>query len=97
MAAVLDSETIVEALADLEGWEFSEHAIAKEFVFGSFPEAMSFMIRVGFVAEHQNHHPEMTNVYNRVRIRLTTHDAENQVTQRDLDVAEAIERFNWAN
>ena len=50
-------------------------ALTKTFTFGSFREALSFMVRVGFEAEAMNHHPEWTNVYNCVFIRLSTHDA----------------------
>ncbi len=67
----------------------------KTFVFGSFREALSFMVRVGFEAEALNHHPEWSNVYNRVVIRLTTHDAGNKVTTSDLELARRIEGISW--
>ena len=67
----------------------------KTFVFGSFREALSFMVRVGFEAEALNHHPEWGHVYNRVVIRLTTHDAGNKVTTSDLELARRIEGISW--
>ena len=67
----------------------------KTFVFGSFREALSFMVRVGFEAEALNHHPEWSNVYNRVVIRLTTHAAGNKVTTSDLELARRIEGISW--
>lgn len=67
----------------------------KTFVFGSFREALSFMVRVGFEAEALNHHPEWSNVYNRVVIRLTTHDAGNKVTTSDLELVRRIEGISW--
>ena len=73
---------------DLE-WEITDHAIQKEFVFENFIEAFGFMSRVAILAEKQNHHPEWSNVYNRINITLTTHDAGG-VTKKDLRLAEAI-------
>ncbi len=73
---------------DLE-WEIIDDAIQKEFVFEDFIEAFGFMSRVAILAEKQNHHPEWSNVYNRVNITLTTHDAGG-VTKKDLRLAESI-------
>jgi 4a-hydroxytetrahydrobiopterin dehydratase len=53
------------------------------------------MMRVAFEAEDLDHHPEWTNVYDRVSIRLTTHHADNKVTAKDLELARRIERINW--
>lgn len=69
--------------------------MVKEFSFGSFREAISFMVRVSFEAETRDHHPEWTNVYDRVVIRLSTHAAGRRVTHRDVDLAQQIERINW--
>ncbi|HUR81968.1 MAG TPA: 4a-hydroxytetrahydrobiopterin dehydratase, partial [Thermoanaerobaculia bacterium] len=62
----------------------------REFRFADFTEAFSFMTAVAFAAEKRNHHPDWTNVYNRVAIRLTSHDAGG-VTDRDYDLAKAID------
>ena len=56
---------------------------------------MSFIVRMAFYAEQHNHHPDLRNVYNRIELRLTTHDAGNRITERDVKLAKAIERFVW--
>jgi len=71
-------------------WEITNRSIQKEFVFKNFIEAFGFMSRVAILAEKQNHHPEWSNVYNKVNITLTTHDAGG-VTEKDLKLASAIE------
>ncbi|MEM7681521.1 MAG: 4a-hydroxytetrahydrobiopterin dehydratase [Planctomycetota bacterium] len=91
----LTAEAVEEALAKLPGWAHRGDVLTKEFQFSDFREAMSFIVRVGFAAESQGHHPELFNVYNKVTIGLTTHDAGGKVTQNDVDLAEAIEGFNW--
>jgi 4a-hydroxytetrahydrobiopterin dehydratase len=83
------------ALAGLPGWICEKDALAKTFQFGSFREAMSFMMRVAFEAEQRNHHPEWTNVYNRVAVRLNTHDAGGKVTAKDVDLARKIQAISW--
>ncbi|AKH42401.1 4a-hydroxytetrahydrobiopterin dehydratase [Altererythrobacter atlanticus] len=81
-----------EALADLSGWSLREDglAIERRFKFRDFSEAFGFMTRVALIAESQNHHPEWSNVYNRVEITLTTHDAGG-LSQRDVKAAQAID------
>jgi 4a-hydroxytetrahydrobiopterin dehydratase len=69
-------------------------SIHQSFTFKSFPEAFSFMTHVAFLAEKMDHHPNWSNVYNKVEITLTTHDAGG-VTQKDLDLAKAITDFAW--
>lgn len=95
MSKALSSEAIATALAELPGWTLAGTALQKDFVFAHFREAISFLVRLSFEAEALNHHPEIQNVYNRVSLRLTTHDAGNQVTDLDLALARAIEAFNW--
>ncbi|MEM7170141.1 MAG: 4a-hydroxytetrahydrobiopterin dehydratase [Pseudomonadota bacterium] len=82
------------ALAELPGWTPQEgrDAIAKSFKFKSFNQAWGFMNRVALAAEKMDHHPEWFNVYNRVEITLTTHDCDG-LSQKDLKLAQAIERF----
>jgi len=79
----------------LPGWSFEDDSLVKAFQFGSFREAVSFIVRLAFEAEQRDHHPEITNVYNRVEIRLRTHDAGNKVTKSDLTLARAIEDLSW--
>jgi 4a-hydroxytetrahydrobiopterin dehydratase len=70
------------------GWHQEEkrNAITREFVFPNFNRAFAFMTQVALAAEKADHHPEWSNVYNKVRVTLTTHDAGG-VTQKDLDLA----------
>lgn len=91
----LSREEIDRALRDLPGWSFEEDQLRKTFTFESFREAVSFIVRMAFYAEELDHHPELHNVYNRVRIALTTHDAGDKVTEMDLALARAIEDFAW--
>ena len=86
---------INEALRALPGWKFDRDALAKEFKFGTFKEALSFMVRVGFEAEAMDHHPDWTNVYNRVAVRLNTHDAGGKVTAKDAALAKKIQALSW--
>ena len=93
MSEPLSENEINEAIDELEGWSFSNDKISKEYKFSDFREAMAFMVRVGFEAEEQVHHPEIFNVYNTVSISLQTHDAGAKVTAKDVDLAKAIERI----
>ena len=95
MAKSLSALEIAEALSVLPGWTVEEEALSKGFKFASFREAMSFMVRVSFEAEAMDHHPEWTNVYNRVVIRLNTHDAGGKVTAKDVALAGKIQAISW--
>ncbi len=79
-------------LAALQGWKKvrGREAIFKSFRFRNFNEAFGFMTRVALMADRMDHHPEWFNVYNRVDVTLTTHDAGG-VTERDIALAEFIE------
>ncbi|NLR70652.1 4a-hydroxytetrahydrobiopterin dehydratase [Novosphingobium sp. ERN07] len=81
-------------LAQFPQWthEPQRDAIVREFRFADFVEAFGFMTRVALLAEKADHHPEWSNVYNRVTILLTTHDADG-LSVRDADMAEAIEKL----
>ena len=72
-------------------WKEENDKLNKEFDFKNFVEAWGFMTRVALIAEQQNHHPEWSNVYNRVNISLSTHDAGNKVTENDHQLARAID------
>ena len=74
----------------MKDWNFDNNAIVKEFKFDSFSQTLGFIVQVGLLAEKQNHHPKCTNIYDRVHIRLTTHDAKG-IIKKDLDLAKAIE------
>ncbi|SEF67284.1 4a-hydroxytetrahydrobiopterin dehydratase [Flavobacterium urumqiense] len=83
-------EKIQHQLEDLKDWKFVDNAIEKKFKFLDFTQALGFIVQVGLMAEKRNHHPEIFNVYNKVSIRLNTHDA-NGVTEKDFDLAKAID------
>ncbi|QKV19924.1 4a-hydroxytetrahydrobiopterin dehydratase [Oricola thermophila] len=89
----LDDAAVAAALEALDGWAVSQDgtAIRKTFRFGSFRKAFAFMTEIAMVAEKMNHHPEWFNVYSRVDVTLTTHDAGG-VTERDIALAEAMNR-----
>ncbi len=79
-------------LSELDNWTFFKDGIEKEFLFKDFNQALAFIVQLGMLAEKHNHHPELHNVYNRVSVRLTTHDA-NGVTFKDFDLAKAIDKL----
>lgn len=95
MSKPLSPAKIGVAQKKLPGWTHERDALAKSFKFGSFREAISFMTRVAFEAEDMDHHPEWTNVYNRVAIRLNTHDAGGKVTAKDVELAQRIQKISW--
>lgn len=74
-------------------WITRDNALVKTFVFDDFVAALAFVQRVGELAELAQHHPDITINYNKVNLRLQTHDAGNVVTQKDVDLAEAIDQL----
>ena len=86
----LDDSTIEKKLLHFPDWEFNKNAIHAEFEFDNFKDCFSAMSRIAFECEAQNHHPDWTNVYNVLKISLSTHDAGG-VTQKDFNLASAIE------
>ena len=91
MAERLSAEARKSALQGLSGWSEApgREAIAKTFTFKDFNEAFGFMARAALAAEKLDHHPEWSNVYNKVEVTLATHDAGG-VTQLDIDLAKAM-------
>ena len=85
-------ESIQTELKVLKDWKFINNGIEKNFKFLDFTQAVGFIVQVGFIAEKHNHHPELFNVYNKVTIRLTTHDAGG-ITDKDVDLAKEIEKI----
>ena len=73
-------------------WTEQNDTLLRTFKFNNFIEAFSFMTEVAFHAEKQNHHPNWSNVYNSVVIELNTHDAGNTVTDKDHQLAAAIDK-----
>lgn len=74
-------------------WKVENNTLKKDFEFKSFIDAFAFMTQVAMIAEKMDHHPFWTNVYNKVTIQLSTHEAGDVVTQRDHDLAEAIDKI----
>jgi 4a-hydroxytetrahydrobiopterin dehydratase len=87
-----NEDSVKIKLEQLDNWNFDNNGIEKKYVFKNFNQALGFIVQVGVLAEKANHHPELFNVYNKVNIRLTTHDA-NGVTDKDFDLATNIEKL----
>lgn len=85
----LSPADIKQKLTELTHWSLHHDKLFRRFVFTDFVEAFGFMSRVALLAETADHHPEWSNVYNRVEIYLTTHDAGG-ITQKDFDLAQRI-------
>ncbi|MEO9571214.1 MAG: 4a-hydroxytetrahydrobiopterin dehydratase [Polaribacter sp.] len=85
----LSDSAIERKLESLHDWDFYDNALHTDFEFDNFKDCMSAMNRIAFECEALNHHPEWTNVYNILEIKLTTHDAEG-VTELDFKLAKAI-------
>ena len=88
----LSEEDINEKLQGLPGWSISNGKLHKEFTFETFNQAFGFMTRAAMEIEKMNHHPEWLNVYNRLTIELTTHDAGG-ITQNDINLARILNSF----
>ncbi len=97
MVERLTEEERASALEGLPGWDLVDgrDAITRTFKFGDFNAAFGFMSRVAMVAEKMDHHPEWFNVYNRVEVTLSTHDADG-LTERDIRLAKAMDGFAGA-
>ena len=76
----------------MQSWVLSDNKLTKTFEFKTFEEAIDFMVRASKVISEIDHHSEWTNIYNRVVVSLCTHDAGNVVTQKDHDLASALDR-----
>lgn len=74
-------------------WQEQDNRLTRTFIFKNFSEAFAFMTRVAILAEQHEHHPNWSNVWNTVKIELTTHDAGNTITQKDRDLATAIDKL----
>ena len=74
-------------------WQEKDNKLVRQFEFSDFVAAFGFMSQVAIIAEKMDHHPNWSNVYNKVTIELTTHDAGNVVTDKDRDLAQAIDKL----
>ena len=88
----LSATAIEEALVQLEGWTYQDEFIGKTFLFKDFIEAFGFMGKVALISEKLNHHPDWSGVYNKVALRLQTHDAGG-ITQNDIEFAKMVESY----
>lgn len=88
----LSDADIEAALADLAGWHYDAeaHQIVCDYQFGTFRDAVAWIVRAAFEADDMDHHPELTNVYDRVTVALATHDAGDRVTATDLALAQRL-------
>ena len=90
--AKLTTTEIETGLQALSGWELKDGKLHRQLKFKNFSQAFGFMAQVAFLAEKMDHHPEWFNVYSRVTIDLTTHEAGG-LSQRDLDLAQEINKI----
>lgn len=92
MVTKLADDMRAELLSHLSAWtvDTERDAISRDFAFRDFNEAFGFMTRIALLAEKMNHHPEWSNVYNRVSVTLTTHDAGG-LTDFDIKLAQAMD------
>lgn len=88
----LSMEDIQQNLKNLTGWKLDGDAIKKEWKFKDFSEAMQFINKVSELAEQNDHHPELFNIYNQVSLRFSTHDAGG-LTKRDFNMASKIDKI----
>ena len=89
----LSDDELTAALADLPGWEVKEGKLHKAYKFDSFAAALGWMVSVGVHADKMDHHPEWSNVYNRVRVDLVTHDLGNAISNLDVELARKMEQL----
>jgi len=90
MATKLGSGELEAALSDLSGWELKDGKLHREYTLDSFIEAFGFMSQIALYAEKMNHHPELFNVYNTVKIDLVTHDVDG-ISELDIKLAKKID------
>lgn len=87
----LSTEEIAQALNDLPGWRIENGKLHKTYKFKSFATALGWMVSAGIQADKMNHHPEWSNVYNRVTVNLVTHDLGNAISSWDIELAQKME------
>ena len=89
---VLTNQEINKYLEFLDDWQLDGNAIKREWLFKDFSEAMDFINMIAVIAENHNHHPEIYNVFNRVSLRFSTHDAGG-ITEKDITIAKEINKL----
>ena len=91
MTLPLSKQELEKAAKGFNSWEFKEEALRKTFTFKTFRDAITFITRISVDIDELNHHPEITNLYNKVSVLLTTHDAANRVIEKDIRLAGKIQ------
>ena len=92
----LSDDEIQAALQTLPGWEVKDGKLHKMFKFGSFAQALGWMVSAGVQADKMDHHPEWSNVYSRVTVDLVTHDLDNAISNLDVELARVMEKLAGA-
>jgi 4a-hydroxytetrahydrobiopterin dehydratase len=87
----LSKTAIDDSLTHLPGWQVQDGKLYKQYKFGSFAQALGWMVAVGVHADKMDHHPEWSNVYNRVTVFLVTHDLGNAISNLDVELAQKME------
>ena len=91
-AYLLKKNELKSFTEEFSNWSLTENQICKEFKFTNFIDAFAFMTKIALLAEKMDHHPEWSNVYSKVKIKLTTHDLKG-LSNLDIELAIAIEKF----
>ncbi len=89
----LSAEEVDAELANLPGWTVKEGKLYKAYKFKTFAQALGWMVSVGIQADKMDHHPEWSNVYNRVTVSLVTHDLDNSISSWDVALAQQMEQL----
>lgn len=92
MVEKLNEQAIASRLADLDGWYLDNGKLRRDFKFANFVDAFAFMTKAAMEAEKMDHHPEWSNVYNKVTVHLTTHSADG-ISDLDFGLAETMNRL----
>lgn len=89
----LTKNEIQHALDMLNDWQVEDGKLTRQFKFASFAQAIGWMVAVGVEADKIDHHPEWTNVYNRVSVSLVTHDLDNEISNLDVELAQKMDEI----
>ena len=87
----LEGQALEEAVAKLDGWSVQDGKLSKQFKFDSFAQALGWMVSVGVQADKMGHHPDWSNVYNKVSVELSTHDLGGAISNLDIELAEKMD------
>ncbi len=91
----LTPDELANAMQDLPGWELEGDKIKKMYTLENYTAGLAFAVTVGTLAEAHGHHPDMMIGWRKVTVTFTTHDSGNKITQKDVDIARAIESLGY--